>query len=169
MPSNRECDICGASGVGVIRPIILMPEDAVVFLGIAEPGERGACPECCSRHKIEHRIVVRNNDDGQALHDHPWWGLSFVLYGGYFERWVDPRPGQVPWQYCLWWAPGSVIFRSAVHRHRITLREGKPCWTLFVTGPRVREWGFWCPQGFVHWRDFTKPGDYGQVGKGCDQ
>ena len=38
-----------------------------------------------------------------------------------------------------------------------------PCWTLIVTGRRVREWGFWCAddgdgERFVPW---TKFGDDG--------
>lgn len=52
--------------------------------------------------------------------------------------------------------------------HRIELVDG-PCWTLFITGPRYREWGFHCPEkGWVHWRDFTAPNDYGEIGRGCD-
>ena len=53
--------------------------------------------------------------------------------------------------------------------HRIEIRGGEQCWTLFITGPRIREWGFHCPQGWRHWRDYTKPGSYGQVGRGCGE
>jgi hypothetical protein len=68
---------------------------------------------------------------------------------------------------------GSIVFRRGVSRHRIELpiiNGGLSyCWTLFITGPRYREWGFWCPQGFVHWKKFTSPHDSQVTGKGCDQ
>ena len=44
-----------------------------------------------------------------------------------------------------------------------------PCWSLFLFGPRIREWGFHCPErGWVHWEEFTKPGRPGEIGRGCD-
>ena len=62
---------------------------------------------------------------------------------------------------------GDKVFRWGPAPHRIELHKGE-CWTLFVTGPRVREWGFLCPQGWRHWREFTKPGAPGERGKGCE-
>lgn len=67
----------------------------------------------------------------------------------------------------------SVVVRRPTYRHRVELlrdRRGRPisCWTLVFTGPRVREWGFWCPKGFVNWKEFTKPGNHGEVGRGCE-
>ncbi len=47
-------------------------------------------------------------------------------------------------------------------RARIELTHGT-CWTLFVTGPRIGR-GFPLPGGWVHWRDFTNPGDGGEDG-----
>ena len=45
-----------------------------------------------------------------------------------------------------------------------------PVWTLFITGPKVREWGFWCPKGFRPWKEFVSLRDGGnEVGKGCDE
>jgi hypothetical protein len=77
---------------------------------------------------------------------------------------------------------GQVLFRYPTTRHRVELirqylysvkdrshsRE-LPALTLFITGPKVREWGFWCPKGFVHWRDFVHPDDPGGVGPGCGE
>jgi hypothetical protein len=67
----------------------------------------------------------------------------------------------------------SIAFRRAEHRHRVVLKKDLygspiPCWTLVITGPRVREWGFWCPRGFVHWKAFTKSKNSGEVGRGCE-
>lgn len=48
-----------------------------------------------------------------------------------------------------------------------TLRA--PAWTLFITGPRMRNWGFHCPnRGWVPWQQFTASDDAGAIGKGCD-
>jgi hypothetical protein len=73
----------------------------------------------------------------------------------------------------LWRKSPSVAFRRAEHAHRVVLDKdiyGKsiPCWTLVITGRVVRDWGFHCPQGWRHWREFTAQDDYGQVGRGCD-
>jgi hypothetical protein len=139
------------------------------------------------------------DDDDRALHDHPWWSVSIVLRGGYY----DISPGPDGTEQRRWYGPGSVIIRQATSRHRVELaerrehvalgddgkadlpvgvplewdeREGRfvafhsiPAWTLFITGPRVREWGFWCPQGWVHWRKFTAGARGESIGKGCDQ
>lgn len=107
-----------------------------------------------------HHIL--RSDDDRALHDHPWWNLSIVLKGGYEE--VTPAG-------TFWRRPGSLVLRRATARHRLILpiRGGgiRYCWTLFITGPKVRDWGFWCQQGWVHWRDFAKPGSDGETGRGC--
>lgn len=53
----------------------------------------------------------------------------------------------------------GAVLRSAEHAHRIILfkpseRRPIPAWTLFITGPKVREWGLHCPQDWRHWRGF---------------
>jgi hypothetical protein len=103
------------------------------------------------------------SDDDRALHTHPWaFNLSWLLLGNYREWTAEEADGYVDRQ------AGAVKFRWGAAAHRVELTDG-PCWTLFVTGPRVREWGFLCARGFVHWKAFTAPGDKGAVGKGCDQ
>lgn len=105
------------------------------------------------------------SDDDRALHDHPWWNLSIVLSGGYIEIVPDRKnPKGTDNKIRL---PGSIVFRPAKARHRIVVY--KPAWTLFLTGPRFREWGFHCPQGWVHWKKFTAGPNGETVGKGCDQ
>jgi hypothetical protein len=104
------------------------------------------------------------DDDDRALHDHPWWFVSVILSGGYGEitdKTIIPR------------GPFSVAFRRAEHRHRVVLLrdergQPKPCWTLVIRGRVVREWGFWCPKGFVHWKQFVAPHNKGEVGRGCE-
>jgi hypothetical protein len=100
------------------------------------------------------------DDDDRALHDHPWWFISFVLKGSYRE-YLAPQLSVVRRRF-------SLAFRPATHRHRVALINN-PTWTLILTGPKIREWGFWCPKGFVHWRDFTDPRDSGKTGsRGCE-
>jgi len=111
-----------------------------------------------------HKIV--RDDDPRALHDHPWWSISIILKGGYLE-WFS-NPGESPFD-CVWRSPGSVIFRRATDAHRLTLGHGTGhCWSLFITGRKIREWGFHCPKGWRHWEEFCAPGDSGQVGRGCE-
>lgn len=109
------------------------------------------------------------DDDDRALHDHPWWFVSLIFRGGYFEK-VTPNEYGIDRQCRL--AP-SIAFRRAEHRHRVVLfldDDGKPvpCWTIVLTGRSKRVWGFWCPKGFVPWFDFVKPSNAGEVGRGCE-
>jgi hypothetical protein len=112
-----------------------------------------------------HRIG--RNDDDRALHDHPWINVSIVLRGGYVE--VTPK-GK------FWRGEGSIVFRRARAAHRLALRplndgsgNGRVCWSLFITGPRIRHWGFHCPKGWVPWEVFTDPANSGAVGRGCGE
>lgn len=110
------------------------------------------------------------SDDDRALHDHPWINCSILLKGRYIEHRSD---GQVllrkPWRP---WAPWRLTFRFPTSSHRVELLRTDgwelPVWTLFVTGPRVREWGFWCPKGWIHWQRFVAMGNPGEIGPGCD-
>ena len=98
------------------------------------------------------------DDDDRALHDHPWWSLSLTLAGQYVEQ--DDHGRRT-------YRRGAIRLRPATYRHRIELVEQQPAWTLFVTGPRVREWGFHCPQGWRHWKDFVSK-DGTEIGNGCN-
>lgn len=106
---------------------------------------------------------IRRDDDDRALHDHPWWNVSILLRGAYEE--ITPR-GTVRRQ-----AP-CVVFRRATDAHRLKLpiENGgiRYVWSLFITGPRVREWGFICPQGWRVWHEFVDARDKGRIGRGCE-
>ncbi|RIA37505.1 hypothetical protein DFR49_3390 [Hephaestia caeni] len=100
------------------------------------------------------------DDDDRALHDHPWDNASFLLVGRYRE--ITPHGTFVR-------EAGSLIHRKATDAHRLELVDGQPFVSLFFTGPKVREWGFLCPKGWVHWQDFTA-GEHGElVGAGCGE
>lgn len=152
-----------------------------------------------------HKIV--RDDDPQALHDHPWWNISIVLKGGYWEvmprqkfnanslaREYDKFPATQRQFSRLfqehrrkWRRPGSIIFRCATDAHRLELRhtqqwmEGDtrwhlvssplvPAWSLFITGPNKREWGFWCRDGWRSHKQFVRKNEHGnEVGAGCGE
>jgi len=48
-----------------------------------------------------------------------------------------------------------LVFRRPETPHRVELIDGRPSVSLFITGPRVRQWGFHCPNGWVHWKKFV--------------
>lgn len=106
------------------------------------------------------------DDDDRALHCHPWYSLSIGL--GFYEEIIKKKDGNIRVRRF----PLFPVFRKAAHAHRIILprdQRGRPIptWTIFITGPKVREWGFHCPKGWRHWRDFCDERDGGSVGKGC--
>lgn len=103
-----------------------------------------------------HEIL--HSDDDRAMHDHPWDNRTFVLEGGYIEH----TPEGVFERNA-----GDVIARKASDAHRLEIPEGGRAVSIFMTGPVMREWGFHCPQGWRHWREFVDARDTGQIGKGC--
>lgn len=125
------------------------------------------------------------DDDDRALHDHPWAWCSILLRGAYVEHTI--AAGGV---HCrqLRQAP-SIKVSGPWRAHRVELLSGlvsgtagtdwvllddydetrrMPAWTLFITGPRMRSWGFHCERRWVDWREFTDPDDTGATGRGCD-
>lgn len=108
-------------------------------------------------------LFLRSDED-RALHDHPWANCSILLDGSYTEH--EILQGGVH-QKTVKTAGQWRFRRSGRMAHRIELHNG-PCWTLFITGPRYRNWGFHCPDaGWVRWEDFTASGNKGITGKGC--
>jgi hypothetical protein len=104
-------------------------------------------------HKIMH------DDDDRALHDHPWWSVSFLLKGELLE--INKKGSRSPFRFL-------PLIRSAKFAHMLKVTKG-PVWTLFITGPVIRDWGFHCPRGWVHWKRFVDSRDKGQVGVGCGE
>jgi hypothetical protein len=105
------------------------------------------------------------SDDDRALHDHPWANVSILLRGAYTEHTI--AAGGVHRREVL--SAGALRVRwTGRIAHRVELHDG-PSWSLFITGPRYRSWGFHCPeQGWIDWKRFTAADDPGSIGKGCD-
>jgi hypothetical protein len=115
---------------------------------------------------LVHRMQAP--DPGIDLHDHPWWFVSLVLWGGYTEQRCDTR-----------WAPscakiaetypetcirgvvedrrvGSVRAMRLDQCHTITKLHRRTCWTLVIGGPRRRRWGFYLPTGYMDERTYDE-------------
>lgn len=109
-----------------------------------------------------HQIL--RSDDDRALHDHPWDNISIILWGGYIEH-VFERPPvegmEMPPVTTKRRRMFSIVRRKAEDAHRLELYrnpgadgpgsvndifygEEKPCWSIFITWRKRREWGFWC-------------------------
>ena len=109
-----------------------------------------------------HRF--RRSDDDRAPHDHPWPSLSFILSGRYVEhipkclqKWKEGTSRELTSRICR---PFLPKYRPAEWIHRVELVDDKPVWTLFITGRKVRDWGFWCEGGWRGWKEFGR--------RGCD-
>ena len=79
-----------------------------------------------------HKFLKSDPDD---LHDHPWPYCTIILRGGYWE--YTPGRSNPSWK-----GAGEIRFGNSTDYHRIELEPGVTPWTLFIPGPRVREWGF---------------------------
>jgi len=104
---------------------------------------------------------VNTSDDERALHDHPWLNISVILRGSYREVYADRARIR---------KPGDIVLRFGHTAHRLEVVDG-PVWSLFITGPKYREWGFRCVSGWRHWKQFTSyesDGDSTRIGKGCE-
>lgn len=126
-----------------------------------------------------HHIL--HDDDDRALHDHPWPSLSLNLTGGiselYISRWNgDGTPAGTDVKHLR---QGEWRWRGPKFAHRLFLTTWpdemdndflarKDAWTLFMTGPVMRKWGFWCPHSWRYWRDFVDSRDSGRIGRGCE-
>jgi hypothetical protein len=108
-----------------------------------------------------HRFV---GDDDPVLHDHPWWSMSFLLKGMLVEKSHAPTWSRdfFQWKRILWLLP---VVRRPAFAHSLEV-WGSPVWTLFLTGPVVRPWGFLCSSGWKLWSDVTGPNNE-RLG-GCD-
>jgi hypothetical protein len=113
-------------------------------------------------HERIGRILLHRMDapdPGIDLHDHPWWFVSIVLWGGYTEQRALSREapflayvaerhpttctrGEVAER-----KPGSMRAMRLDECHTITRLRRRTSWTLVIGGPRRRGWGFYLPSG----------------------
>lgn len=106
-------------------------------------------------------------DPGVDLHDHPWWFVSIILWGGYTEErasireavsraaradQLDARAGQRnagvrgTTTRRRWLSVRSMRLDEC---HTITETHRSHSWSLVIKGPRLRSWGFYLPDGYM--------------------
>jgi hypothetical protein len=86
-----------------------------------------------------------HSDDARAMHDHTWWFVTLILKGSYAD--INPTGEELM-------TPGKFAFRPALHRHIVQVSPGG-CWSLLITGPKIRRFGFW-----LHGRKFIRSTRY---------
>ena len=113
-----------------------------------------------------HKITA--DDDDRACHDHPWWNVSIVLKGVLHEfRYYKGH--RLLKRHRPYFRFAKTAHRLEIGRKRGELPIAEPVWTLFITGPRFRDWGFLCRRGWIHWRKFTNADNPGEIGGGCGE
>lgn len=97
---------------------------AVIQQSFGRPRQAGRLIFAIAGRSVRlHWFAPCMND--QPEHPHPWWFLTFVLWGGYRDVRADGSVDVVQ-------AP-AVRFRRPPHRH--TLEAGtRGCWSVVVTG-----------------------------------
>ncbi|ACK71709.1 conserved hypothetical protein [Gloeothece citriformis PCC 7424] len=92
-----------------------------------------------------HKICLSDPDD---LHDHPWWYATLILKGGYWEITSQGR---------FWRGPGHFRISTAQSLHRIEIPSNSDgSWSLFLRGPKIREWGFIQDGKWIYHKDYLK-------------
>ena len=101
-----------------------------------------------------HKFLKSDPDD---VHDHPWPYATLILKGGYWE-WIPQfsDKGEKLGELAHWRKPGHFRISKATSYHRIELDPGVDCWTLFMPGPKQRDWGFLVKNVWVQWEQYLK-------------
>lgn len=138
---------------GIWRRLTLRRADGSVYLD-----------RWCIAHDRVGRILLHRMeapDPGLDLHDHPWWFVTVVLWGGYTEQRANVRDAAelalIADEYPATCDRGASErrrpFRPRVMRldecHTITDLHRRTSWTLVIGGPRRRQWGFYLRDGYM--------------------
>lgn len=112
--------------------------------------ERTKCPFNIFLHRF-------HKSDDNVFHDHPWSYATLILKGGYNE-WLPQfdQQGRKIGEISVWRGPGHFRICSANSFHRIELDPGITAWTLFMPGPKQREWGFLVKNVWVQWEQYLQ-------------
>ena len=131
---------------GPLRRLRLRRADGRVYLdrwGIA-PDRIGGV--------LLHRMQAP--DPGLDLHDHPWWFVSIVLWGGYREQRWDARLAPQLAAHGIYPVEeerrvGSIRSMRLDECHTVRELRRRTSWSLVIRGPRRRRWGFYLPTGWM--------------------
>lgn len=98
--------------------------------------------------EIENLFIHRyHRADAEDVHCHPWDNGTLVI-NGYLVEETEHGERRL--------LAGDIVIRKATDKHAIrSVCEGTV--TLFGTGPKFREWGFYPNGEFVHHHDYANP------------
>jgi hypothetical protein len=137
--------------------LIVRPNGPVMFYRWWLMRDEKLCSVYINRHV--------GSDDLPAPHDHPWDNMTIVLEGKFCEQLYE----EDELRETVMRSRGDVVVRSAAFSHRIEMRPGEECWTLFITGPVVNRWSFKCPGGPIPAELFLHPvNPLRERGPGCE-
>lgn len=116
-----------------------------------------------------YRHRIRRDDDDRALHDHPWPSISIVTKGKLIEHREGKPPRRLK-RFVPYLRRANALHRLEVGSPRDQDAAPADVRTIFITGLKIREWGFACPNGrWVPWQHFTSANNPGEIGRGCGE
>jgi hypothetical protein len=95
--------------------------------------------------------TMYTGDSTPIPHNHPWTFRSFILKGGYTERFQRDATSSIRerhWGWLSWHRMGINAY------HSIRCLDATPTWSLLFVGRRVQSWGFLADGKFIPYADF---------------
>ena len=97
-----------------------------------------------------HRFLKSDPDDA---HDHPWNYVSWILQGSLLEKNIEMGEKISRTQVLK---SGNVIKRNAKSFHKLSLWKCDYVITLFFTGPRIKDWGYYVNGEWIQNEEYRK-------------
>ncbi len=100
---------------------------------------------------------INDSDRHRDPHNHPWWYVTIILRGWYWEDRYSPDGRLLGGKFH---GPGHIMFRRAESYHNLTLPggpHGSQVTTLFITASKKQQpWGFVEDGQFVQHREYKR-------------
>ncbi len=100
--------------------------------------------------------AIYKADEEEHLHDHPWDYTSIVLHGTFVEKQRANLIGEIAAYTYNHLHFGSIIKRKATTFHKILKLESDVIYTLFITSPKYRVWGYDVDNNWVDFETYRK-------------
>lgn len=100
-------------------------------------------------HHFHSSDLDLGKDNYGLLHNHPFaWSFGFPLINGYLEE--RRSQNKVVSKFV---SPFTFNFMTHDDFHRVDLIQNE-AWTIFITGPRIKDWCFWDRQTkeYINWK-----------------
>jgi hypothetical protein len=112
-------------------------------------------------------LHLYHHDDDRIPHSHPWWSVSICVSGALREFYTrTSHNASMPDQHKMRLVTkGDIVWRSADMFHHLEV-AGNRTITIFITGPRIKDWYFACKRGLMHHKDYASPS---RGGAGCGE